>query len=204
MKAFWVPIMIALFGIAVVFFGVNPQPIRQQITIAGEPTNFLKLGRVEFKNPGQVNSEVNFTYEGPGKIQITKPIVFDELSFCVMPEGSRGCQEFNVTVDQPFNGKRVLLEGIEKDDTILVRKMRRLEVGDQPLLYSPGRIFVSWEKARQLIESCSISMVMQTHSLDVRLTLRDSREVVTVSPVIDDVFPIVQAAGCPDVGVATE
>jgi hypothetical protein len=65
---------------------------------------------------------------------------------------------------------------------------------------------IEWEEARELILSGQVEQVVQLHSLEVRLTLKDGRELVTTEPNIDDVFGVVDECGepCDDIIIATE
>lgn len=203
MKKYLLPIYI-LTGFSVVIMAWTSMLPEDKIEIAGEPTNFVQKGTMVFNNPGLASGMPYLIYEEPGKPAITKELVLDELSFCVAQNGSEPCLALNVTLDMPFNGKKVVVEGILKDNKVLVRKMARIAEGLPFLASEAGRVFISWEAARKIIEKCLVKMIMQTHSLDITLTLRDGRRVVTISPKIDDVFLIAQKANCKDVVIATE
>jgi len=65
---------------------------------------------------------------------------------------------------------------------------------------------ISWEEAKQLILAGNVAQVMQAHSLEVHLVLKDGRELTTIEPGIDDVFDVVDQCGevCKDIILATE
>jgi hypothetical protein len=66
---------------------------------------------------------------------------------------------------------------------------------------------IPWSDAVRLITDCDVTFVMQAHSLDVWLTLRDGSQVRAVEPRIDEVFTVVQDAvtgGCEQIPLGTE
>jgi hypothetical protein len=65
---------------------------------------------------------------------------------------------------------------------------------------------IPWDDAVDLIEDCEVTAVMQTHALDVYLTLDDGAEVQTVEPEIDLVLGIAAEAmeDCGPITMATE
>lgn len=65
---------------------------------------------------------------------------------------------------------------------------------------------VNWETAVRIIHSGQVEMVVQLHSLDVTLTMKDGSEVHTVEPLIDAVFQEVEQCGkpCEDIILVTE
>jgi inhibitor of cysteine peptidase len=65
---------------------------------------------------------------------------------------------------------------------------------------------ISWEEAQALFLSGEVVQVVQLHSLQVTLTLKDGRQVVTLEPSIDEVLRLIEACGepCADLMVATE
>lgn len=78
---------------------------------------------------------------------------------------------------------------------------------DNELPEEPGEASrIEWGEARELILSGEVEQVVQLHSLEVRLTLKDGREFVTTEPAIDDVFDVVEECGepCADIILATE
>ena len=65
---------------------------------------------------------------------------------------------------------------------------------------------VDWEMAVRIIHSGQVETIVQLHSLDITLTMKDSSEVHTVEPFIDAVFQEVDKCGipCKDIILATE
>ena len=64
----------------------------------------------------------------------------------------------------------------------------------------------SWDSAQELILSGEVTRIMQAHSREVLLALRDGRTVRTVEPELDDVFQVVRRRGerCAGIQLATE
>jgi hypothetical protein len=65
---------------------------------------------------------------------------------------------------------------------------------------------VDWETAVEILNSGDVEMVVQLHSLDVTLTLKDGTEINTVEPSIDAIFREVDKCGqpCREIILATE
>lgn len=55
---------------------------------------------------------------------------------------------------------------------------------------TPGESEVLWGQAKQLLRDCRVTVVMQTHSLEVWLTLDDGTRARTKEPGIDDVLDL--------------
>lgn len=174
--------------------------------ITGTPTNFAEYGTVVFNNPGLKANTPYFVYEEPGSPALTKELIIDAESACVANNGSVPCLAMSVTFDMPFGGRRVLVEGIEEGDGIRVKKLQRIEDGEWEFDPETGKVYIPWPIARREIENCNITQIVQTHSLEVYLTAQDGSEIVTVEPVIDEVFSVWQSARekCGDITVATE
>ncbi len=118
--------------------------------ITGTPTNFVEAGTVVINNPGLKPGVPYLLYENPGEPAVTKELVFDALSACVLLEvGTVPCETVDASLD--LHGKRVIVEGNEADGVLLVRKLRLLFEGEVALIYDPGRIFITWQEALQLI-----------------------------------------------------
>ena len=47
---------------------------------------------------------------------------------------------------------------------------------------------ITWEEAQDLIKNCKVKAAMQSHQLNVFLTLEDGRRLNTVEPKIDQIF----------------
>jgi inhibitor of cysteine peptidase len=65
---------------------------------------------------------------------------------------------------------------------------------------------VPWDEARLMILAGEVAQVTQLHSLQVTLTMRDGRRLVTYEPEIDDVIEVLEECGerCSDIILATE
>jgi hypothetical protein len=65
---------------------------------------------------------------------------------------------------------------------------------------------IEWEEALDWLYAGEVTRVIQTHNLDVYLTLEDGRSLRTVEPYIDAIFEEITACGapCSDIVVATE
>ena len=63
-----------------------------------------------------------------------------------------------------------------------------------------------WEQAVAQLESCNVAMAVQTHDLEVRLTLHDGSQVVAREPMIDEVFRVLDRTRqkCGMIPIATE
>lgn len=68
----------------------------------------------------------------------------------------------------------------------------------------PGQ--VGWNTAVDIIHSGQVEMVVQLHSLDVTLILKDGTEIHTIEPTIDAVFQEIDKCGlpCNEIIIATE
>lgn len=65
---------------------------------------------------------------------------------------------------------------------------------------------VDWETAVDIIHSGQVAMIVQLHSLDITLTMKDGSEIHTIEPYIDAVFQEVDKCGklCSTIILATE
>jgi hypothetical protein len=65
---------------------------------------------------------------------------------------------------------------------------------------------VDWDTAVEILNTGQVEMVIQLHSLDVTLTMKDGAEIHTVEPRIDAIFREVEACGqpCSQTVLATE
>lgn len=183
---------------------VDASKITSEITYSA-PTDFVEIGTLTFNTPGQEEDVPYLMYEEPGLPARSMKLVFDPLSACMVEWSAAPCVAMSVTLDVPFNGKRAVVEGILDQDTVLVRKLQILREGAPETLWRPGSIFISWPDAVRLIEACQPEALMQSHRLDVYLTL-DDKEVRAVEPVIDEVFRIVERTEdtCGSIPLATE
>jgi len=133
-------------------------------------------------------------------------LYIDELSICSSATGAIPCVAMSISFDVAFGGKKAVVEGIQREDGILLRKLYILSENETAGLPELGSIFISWPQAVSLIEGCSVEMIMQTHTLDVYLTLENDVKVRTIQPVIDEVFGIYNGSisKCGNIPVATE
>jgi hypothetical protein len=174
----------------------------------GNPTDFAKAGKILFKEDPEGTGLIPFfEYDIQANVAPAVKLVFDPMSYCATGNGSTECMAMSVSFEIPFNNKNAIVEGITiNDDQVLVRKLLILEPGQAPLVPSTGHTFISWEQARNFITSCDIKTLMQTHSLDVYLTMKDDTVLRAVEPVIDAVFKVANdaRATCGDIPLATE
>lgn len=183
----------------------TPAPSEElNYTIDERPVDFVKVGTITANNPGLVQDTLYFIYEEPGKPALKKELVIDTLSVC----GALPCILMSLSLDVAFGGKRVVIEAIKHgEDTVILRKMTVVVEGQEPRLNESGSIFVPWMYVRSLIKECKVSSVMQTHALDVYVTMKENnRRVRTVEPVIDEIFRALDEVRsiCPAISVATE
>lgn len=210
-------ILLGIVGVVILvvggFYAINSyiynekQADPEPVVIEGEPTDFAEVGNVTIDNPGATSSVPVLVYEKPGQPALTRDLVFDQLSFCMRENEVESCQTMNQTFTAAFDEQRVVVEGIETNEGVLVRKIRTVREDERtPIVVEPGSVFISWPQARSIIENCQAEMVTQTHALDVYITLSDGQRVRTVEPAIDDVFDVLQSVqgSCPQIPVATE
>lgn len=199
-------VVIAIVGIGLYFYFNTTSPNTTTVEIIEEPTNFLKAGVIVFNNPGLKENTPYLIYEAPGQPALTMELSLDGLSVCAAQNGATPCIAMSVTLDVPFGGKRAIIEGIERDGVVIVRKLQRLAENETPRLGTPGSIFISWPHAISLLKECKVEGVMQTHGLDVYITLKDGRRVRAVEPVIDEIFHVLNGPdiSCPKISVGTE
>lgn len=197
--------ILVLFGIIFWFTGGNKQVISVSQVENIKKTDFSAVGTITFDNSGGGQSVMSLVYKGSGATSLTKELVLDAQSICATPTGALPCMAMSVTFDVPFGGKSAIVEGIEEGDKVIVRKLRALaegETGRPPVI---GSTLIPWIQALNLIRTCEVERVGQTHALDVYLTLKDGTEVRTVEPYIDEVFYAVsEAKKCPPIPIATE
>ncbi len=56
---------------------------------------------------------------------------------------------------------------------------------------------VDWETAVEILNTGDVEMVIQSHNLDVTLTMKDGSEIQTVEPTIDLIFVEIEKCGNP-------
>jgi len=210
MRYFAIAILVlALIGAG--WWYMQPEPAESTPEIVPEesvsaPTDFSRVGTITVNSPGAAQGEMYLVYEEPGAPALTKRLEFDPLSICAASNGATPCIAMSVTYDVPFGGKRAEVEGIDKGETLLVRKLRILADGEDARPSTPGSIFISWPAAVAIIEACQVEMIMQTHALDVYLTIKNGGKVRSVEPTIDTVFGVIDGANtrCGTITVGTE
>lgn len=172
-----------------------------------KPTDFVRVGNLSFDAPGNRQDTPYLVYEEPGAPALTRELVLDEHSYCAASSGGLPCMAMSVQFSVAFGGKRALIDGyLLEDGRVLVRKLYVPDEGAPILAYDPGRVYISWTEATRLIKECAVDMLLQTHALDVHVTLKDGTRVVAVEPVIDEVFRVHEGASarCGHVPLATE
>ncbi|MFA6322453.1 MAG: hypothetical protein WCX71_03160 [Candidatus Buchananbacteria bacterium] len=74
------------------------------------------------------------------------------------------------------------------------------------LSYDNSSNETNWEKIRQAVENCEVASVSQTHSLEVKIILKNGKMIMAIEPEIDDIFDIVSPTTekCGSIRMATE
>jgi hypothetical protein len=205
-------ILIALLVIVILLLGYGYYRMsaedRTQVPVvpAGEPTDFVAYGTIEFEGENMHGGTPRLIIETESATT-SLALLLDTESICAAPNGALPCMAMSVTLDVPFDGKTAIVEGILQDDgRVLVRRMRALTEGEEPMLPEAGAVFTPWVHALAQLESCNVEMAMQTHALDVYLTLKDGTRIHTIEPVIDEIFAVLDRtrATCGTIPVATE
>lgn len=65
---------------------------------------------------------------------------------------------------------------------------------------------VDWPTAIEILNSGQVTEVIQSHNLEVKLTLEESLQIKTIEPVIDEIFIEIELCGdiCSDILLITE
>jgi hypothetical protein len=203
-------LLLAIF-IVILFIITSIFPLKNTIpqeVLQGKPTNFVQVGVLTFPEVNQVGQSAPYLsyVSSTNAPTITIKLLLDAESVCASSAGALPCMAMSVDFRTAFGGKRAIVEGIEKEDELLVRKLRVLEDGDPGLAPGPGLIYIPWPQAVELIKKCIPTMVMQTHSLNVSLTLPDGSVVHSVESTIDEVFEVLNETSgrCGNIPIATE
>lgn len=170
-----------------------------------ERTNFVEIGTLTFSSSG--GQDVPYLqYGAPGAPVTTTQLTLDEESICATPTGALPCMAMSVQYSLVFGGKRAIVEAVEKETVIRVKKLRILAEGEEPRLPEKGAAFISWVRAVELIRACEANMIVQAHGLTVYLTLKNGDRVQAVEPGIDEVFAIYEDIRpiCNNTQLATE
>ena len=137
-------------------------------------------------------------YEEPGRPALNMRLIFDNQSLC----------DGEVCVPASIGrGQRIRVEGEEKPEGVLVRRLTRLEeTGGGEITKGGEVVTVDWRLAEGYIRDCKIEKVFQDHQKNVTLYHKDGRRLETVEPKIDDIFSVVRAneAKCGQVDMMTE
>ena len=182
--------------------------VESELSLAtSRPTDFFAVGTVTFNSPGLKSDRSYLLYEEPGAPALYRELMFDSLSWCGTPSGGTVC--LTLSTNRPFQGERVTVEGVLEGEVIVVRKLQSRPAGDEglPILPVHNRVFIGWPEAMAHIRNCEVAMVVQTHSLDVIIDLKqDGRQVVAVQPSIDEVFRVLDEVKdrCEPIPMATE
>ncbi len=214
-KVLLVLIIILIAGIgSVVYFYFRQsapetatEPKNGNQIIQTEPTDFAAKGVVVFNNPGLKPDTPYLVYEEPGAPGLSAELVFDEYSICSGGGGALPCMAMSIGWEEFFAGKNAILEGVRQPDSVvLVRRLRSLSQNELVLKPQTGAVFTPWVQVSNEIKNCNIAEIMQTHSLDVYVTLKDGTKLHTVEPSIDEVFRVFDGvrANCPNVRLGTE
>ena len=169
---------------------------------ATNPTNFADSGTVVMDD-----GTPQFIYTDAGGTEFTANLALDSYSVCQRVGGALPCLVMAPTFEAAFGGAQVTVEGeTQGDGSILVRKIAALPEGVPARLGEPGERFVTWPHAIEQLEACNVSLAVQTHALDVYLTLKDGTRVRAVEPNIDEVFRVLDEVRgeCGTIPVATE
>ncbi len=187
----------------------NAQPIPVP-TLEGQniPTNFSQLGTLSFPTLNPKGQDIPYLsyVSTSGAPTTTVELSFDAESMCATPTGAVPCMAMSTQFHIPFDGKRAIVEAIDKEARITVRKMRILSAEETGFTPSTGIVYIPWMQAVKLIEECKTKRLMQAHSLSVMMTLSDNTMVHSVEPMIDDVFQITQRSvkKCGNISIGTE
>lgn len=89
---------------------------------------------------------------------------------------------------------------------ILTLALLLLTVGCAKTSPTPYPSDVDWDTAVEILYTGDVEMVMQAHSLDVTLIMKDGSEIHTVEPSIDAIFAEIDQCGkpCSEIIMATE
>ncbi len=88
--------------------------------------SFYKKGVATFNNPGQKANTLYLVYEEPGSPAVSKELVFDSQSQCVLPAGSASCSQID-SLQLYFGGKRVYVSGNLQAEKVSVSELGILQ-----------------------------------------------------------------------------
>lgn len=185
------------------FFGASSVTSQNDPTLAtvdypyGAPTNYIAFGTMEYPDAPRGISSATLLLENGTRLELA----FDEVSVCATSNGATPCMGMSIAA--PFGGQRMVLEGIQRNSEILVRK---LTLSNAVYLPEPGAVYIAWPLAVSLIQECEAKSISQSRSLNVTLTLESGDRVVGVEPSIDLVVYMARQAkaACGTIPVSTE
>ncbi len=200
-----VVILLVIFGM-LAFFRSDDTKTLDAIAQA-QPTNFVQAGILSFAT-STAQDIMYLSYTSNENAPTTSmELPLDALSMCVTSNGAIPCLEMNILFHIPFDGKQAVVEGIEKEARLVVRKIRVFEEGEVAgIVARPGLTYISWEQATELIKNCQVQQVTQSHDFMVDLQLLNDKNVVAVERQLDEVFTTVASAKnkCGDIAVGTK
>ncbi len=166
------------------------------------PTDVVQVGALDFYKDGQGQDEMFLVQKG----EVRTRLLMDEQSFCNTGSGGVECMAMSSMYSTAFSGRRALIDGNKQGDAILIRKIRILDEGETPRVMPAGTVYIPWMQARNMILGCEVKSMMQSHTGEVYMTLKNGKQVVAIQHVIDDVFKVANesTAKCGDVGIGTE
>ncbi len=163
-----------------------------------EPTTFVEVGTLKAVPTGSQDSLI-FMYGGAeGAPQTEMALLIDAETICVQQSGTLPCMAMSTLYGTFFEGKTVVVEGVEKDLRLRVKTIRVVPEADleNPFVPPVGISYIPWPKAKEIIESCQAASVDRTEDLAVHVLLKDGRGVLSFEPVADDVVKILEGSSC--------
>ncbi|MES2953160.1 MAG: hypothetical protein V4674_01210 [Patescibacteria group bacterium] len=184
-------VVVGLFAFTGVF--APPAPIALEL----EPTNFVEVGTLKTVSTGSQDALV-FVYgeEGAPKTEISLEIDADTI--CVQQSGALPCVAMSSLYSAVFEGKTAVVEGVEKELRLKVKTVRIAGEGETENIFLPpkGLAYVSWPKAREIIQSCTVVSVNQTEDLAVHIGLKDGRGIISFEPVAGELVELLKGSSC--------
>ncbi len=154
------------------------------------------------------NADLLYTFQGLTSdsqyyVSATFPVSASILDATVEPNAA-----FDSAVDIPETAQALndlAPEGFTPNLAMLDNVILSLGIG-QDTVPEVEATTITWEEARTFILNGEVASAFQAHSLEVRLTLKDGRQVTTTEPTIDAVFAVIEECGdvCADIALATE
>jgi heat shock protein HslJ len=130
-------LLFILGGLVVLYLIVlaipKPAPVVESpaVDLSGEPTNFVQEGVLVFPEPSQGQGAPYLSYKSsPSAPTTTVKLTLDEQSICGGNNGSLPCMAMSIQFSTAFGGKRAIVEGVEREARITVRRLRILDDGE--------------------------------------------------------------------------